>query len=449
MHSTYSPLKWLFKLSIPMILQGIISFGLGMTDTIMLGSIGEEAISASAIANQPVNIFITAVGGLGSGATILISQYWGSQQMEKIKRVISLSLKLVEGLGLLFFVACLLFAPQIISLFSSDSLVNESAQDYLRIIMFSFLFSGMSSILAASYRGVESVNIGLGVMCCSFSTNILMNWILIFGKFGFPALGVQGAALGTLISRAFEFCLVIIYLYFIDKKIKFRLRDLRGKMAVVRRQYFKYGVPVLFNDFMWSVALSVQMAVLSNLGTDVLAANSICNVITQFVFVFVYSMGNASTVLIGKTVGTQDKVLLKQCTKTLQISYVIVGIAGGLLMVLLRELILLPFNVSGNTREIALQFILTAATLMPVMAYTAPSMIGILRGGGDSTFVLCMDLLLVWLVAIPAGWIGGYLLKLPFWVVYLLLKLDEPVKFFIVSIRIKRFHWVKNLALEK
>lgn len=439
----------LSRLCVPMVLQGIISFSFGIIDTLMLGRLGEDAISASAIANQPVSIFLTAVMGLGSGTAVLISQYWGRSETEKIKDITVFALRiyvLLAGIGTML---CLIFPDLIIGFFTPDQVVRDLAGEYLRIVAFALPAVGLSNVISAVLRGMETVQITFAASLASFIVNVALNQLFIFGGMGIPAMGVAGAAAATLCARIAGLLIIGGYLLFRDKKLAFRLTDLRRRTGAMGYAFSQVGLPVMLNDLLWSVASSVQMGILSNLSIGVVTANSICNMVSQVVFIFVYSIADATTVIIGGLVGRGGMDRLKRTTRVLQRLFLLIGVAGCTIMLLIRNAILMPFNIEPATRQMTLEFITIAALLMICMAYTAPAMMGILRGGGDTRFTFFVDLGLVWLVAIPAGLVGGYVLDLPFWAVYLLLKLDEPIKAVIISLRINGWHWVRNVTQMK
>lgn len=434
------------RLCIPMILQGIISFSFGIIDTLMLGKLGEDAISASAIANQPVSIFLTAVMGLGSGMAVLISQYWGRNETERIKDVTAFAFRIYVWLAGAGTLLCLLFPNVIVGFFTPDQVVRDLAGQYLRIVAFAMPAVGLSNVISAVLRGIETVHITFTASLISFVVNVALNQLFIFGGMGVPPMGVAGAAAATLCARFVGLLIIGGYFLLRDKKLVFKLTDLKRRTGAVGRAFSQVGLPVMLNDLLWSVASSVQMGILSNLSIGVVTANSICNIVSQVVFIFVYSTADATTVIIGGLVGRGGMDRLKRTTRVLQRLFILMGVSGCVIMMLIRKAILLPFNIDPATRQITLEFITIAALLMICMAYTAPAMMGILRGGGDTRFTFLVDLGLVWLVAIPAGLIGGYILSLPFWAVYLLLKLDEPIKAIVISLRINGWRWVRNVT---
>lgn len=441
--------KNLLSIAIPIALQNLINFGVGMMDTVMVGSLGEVALSATSLANQPGFIFMITTFGIANGAMVMISQYWGKKEMETIRYVFGIAIKFAVILGLIFSVVILAFPRQVMRIFTPEEAIIAEGINYLRFIGFSYVFVGISNALTTTLRSIEVVKISVVVSLSSFVTNVALNYILIFGKLGAPAMGVAGAALATLIARMLEVVIVVTYVVAFDKRLKLKWKHILTTRMTLVKDYFRYGAPVIVSEVVWSVGMSVHAMILGRLGGDAVAANSICSVVQQFVTVFVFGVANGSAVIIGKTVGVKDFKLAHQYAKTLQLCYIGLGIICGLTMFFLKDAVISIYNISEGTKLITRQFLTVNSFIVFSLAYTAPSMVGILRGGGDARFVMILDLIFVWGVTIPFGAVAGLIFHLPMPLVYLCLKIDEPIKVIFSSIRLRGTKWMKNVTREE
>ena len=362
-------LKDLYKrvllLAAPMALQNMITFSVGLADNLMVGSLGELALSGVYAANQLQSILHMLVTGLGASMVVLASQYWGKKDTKNTKNIIGIGLKFSIGAGLLFLLAALFFPAQIIRLFTNEPEVMVEGLKYLRIIRFTYVFFCVTQVLVAAMRCVERVRIGLVLSIVTFVINVSLNWILIFGRLGAPPLGIQGAAIATLIARMVELPIILFYVRSVDKQLEIRCRDLLGSKSTLVRDFFRYGFPVILGDIFWGINLAVQGGIIGRLGPTALASASIANVVFSMISVGVYGTAGASAVIVGQTVGAKDYALLKRYTRDLQILFLIVGVFSGLTLFLLSDSILLLYKVSEETLVMTKQF-LTISSVMIV-----------------------------------------------------------------------------------
>ena len=259
-------------------------------------------------------------------------------------------------------------------------------------------------------------------------------------------MGIQGAALATLIARVAELGIAVVYAFFIDKKLELRPRDFLKRDKGLTRDYFRHGLPVVFNELLWSVGVSVQSMILGRLGEAVVSANQIASVIQQFATVFVFGIANAAAVIVGNAVGEGDMEKAGQRADWLKIVSLVVGVFAGGVILLIRPLAVGFYNVPAETKELAGQMVMVQAGIVFFVAITAVGIVGILRGGGDTRFALCIDLCSLWLVALPAGLLSAFVFKLPVLLVYASIKLDEPVKMIVIFWRLRNRNWMKNVT---
>ena len=292
--------KALMAVAIPIALQNLIGFGVNMMDTIMLGQLGQVQLSASSLANQPFFVFSMFSFGFAAGGSVMISQYWGKGDTDAISKIMAIGLKFVAVLSLVVTALVALFPSQIMGLFTADKQVIAEGVRYLKIIAYSYFFYGVSNCYITSLRGVEQVKISVAIYGTSFFVNVIINYIFIFGKFGAPAMGVAGAAIGTLAARVSELAMSVVYMEFFEKRTGFRFKHLFAPMdKALLGDYVKTSLPVAFNEIAWGFSTSVHAAILGRMGAAVVAANSIVNVVTQLAFVFLFGIANATALQIG------------------------------------------------------------------------------------------------------------------------------------------------------
>jgi putative MATE family efflux protein len=435
-------------LALPMALQNIITFSVGLADNLMVGSLGEFALSGVYVANQLQSILQMLIIGMGAALTILAAQYWGKRDTGSIKSIVGIALKCSVAAGVFFLIATLLFPEQILRLFTNDQEVLNSGLEYMRVIRFTYVFFSITQVLIASMRSVERVKIGMNVSIVTFFVNVSLNWIFIFGNLGAPALGIQGAAIATLVARILETLIMIFYVRIIDDRLCLRFKDLLKTNLALLKDFFKYGFPVILGDVFWGINIAVQGAIIGRLGAVALASVSISNVLFSMMGVAVYGTAGASAVIIGQTVGSGEYDKVKQYAKKLQILFLIIGVISGIALFIVKDYILLLYNLSEDTMITATQFLTVLSITIVGTSYQMSSLTGIVRPGGAIHFVLINDLIFVWLVVIPSALIAAFVFHAPPVVVFACLKCDQILKCAVAVVKVNRFKWIKNLTRE-
>ena len=428
-------------------LQNLISYAVNLADNIMIGDYSQTALSGVAMVSQVQFMLQMVVLGIGTGITVLCSQYWGKNQIEPIRRVTSAGTLLAIGAGLLFLVVTYCFPNQTLSILTNETAVITEGAKYMRILCWSFLLYAISNTLLYSLRSVETVRIGFVVTLAALVINVFFNYCLIEGNLGFPEMGVEGAAVATLTSRVVEFLIVVIYVCVIDKKIRWKPSCLFRLDKTLFRDYIRVGFPVIMSETMWGLAMTAQTAILGRLGDNTIAANSIATTIFQVVSVTTYASANAAGVLIGKTVGEGDIPRVKVYTKTLQVIFVCIGIATGTALWFSKDWILgLYSSINGETFDLAVQFIGILSITVVGTSYQVACLPGIVTGGGDTKFVLINDLIHQWLIVIPAAFLSAFVFHAPLWVTFLCLKADQILKCAVAAVKVNRYRWIRVLT---
>lgn len=440
--------KTFFTLFATVSLQSLIVFSVNLADSIMLGSYSEVAMSGVSLANQIQFLLQCVVNGVCNGLVVIASQYWGKKQTEPIRKVFSAALW--SGILISFVLAAAVFiAPSgVLGILSNETEIVAAGAEYIRIMVHTYIIFVISNVLIALMRSVESVRIGFYTSLMALVVNIGLNYVLIFGKFGFPELGAVGAAYATFASRVVELIAVVIYVLFIDKKIRLKIKDVFHVEKSYLRDFIKAGLPLVGSGSSWGVAMSVQTSIIGRLGAAAIGANAVVSPIFQVVAVLYGSSGTASGVLIGKTVGENDIPRVKRYTKKLQIMYLIIGVLSAGLMLLLRGAIIGFYDVTDETRALAETFLNILAVTVIGSAYEAPCLVGIVSGGGDTKFVLINDIIFMWCLVLPMSALSAFVFKWSIPVTFFILKADQIAKCFVAVVKVNRFKWIKKLTRE-
>lgn len=427
--------------------QNLIAFGVNLADSVMMGAYSETALSGVGICNNIQFFLNMAASGISSGMAVIASQYWGKKDTKPIHKVSSVAI----WLGIIFTAVIFAFAaiaPEtLIRLFTDKEAVIEQSVLYLDIIKHTYLMFTLSTIILSILRSVETVKIGFYVSLSSFAINIFLNYALIYGKFGAPEMGIRGAALATLISRFIEFIVTVIYLLFIDKKLKMKIKDLFVTDRQMIKDYFKTGLPLMMSSVSWGVAMSIQGAIIGRLIESAIAANSIATTIFQVATVICYASSNVACVLIGKTIGEKKPMeIIKKRSKNMQLIFLAIGVISSGILLLTKNLIIDFYDASPETIDITNQFIWVLSVTIIGTAYEAPALCGIVSGGGETSFVLKNDIIFMWLIVLPLSALSAFVFKFPVVVTFACLKADQVLKCAVALVKVNSFNWVKTVT---
>ena len=435
-----------------LILEQAVVLSVNLADNLMIGSYNETALAAVAAVNQIVFVVQQVIYGVTNGVIVLSSQYWGKQQTAPIRRLVSLGLRLEAALSLVFFAVVSLWPAQCVGLFVTDAAIIAEGVRYLHVIRFTFPFFAVTTVLLGAMRSVETVSLALKVSVVSLVTNCVINYILIFGRFGAPELGVVGAAIGTLAARALECGIVCVYVFCRDRKLQLRAAELGRSDPALRGDYFRTSVPIVLQAAMWGVLNAIQTAILGHMTASAVAAYSISS--TAFLLLKVTSVGacTAASIMVGKQIGSGGKQL-RTMVYTMQLLFVGLGAVLGTLLFFLRiPLLRIPllriYRISDETRYLANAFFLIQSVVLLTMSYQMPTNAGILRGGGDTRFALVLDLISFWAIVIPLSYLAAFRYHASPIVVVMLLNSDQVFKCIPAFLRVNHFRWVHSLTRE-
>ena len=446
--------RYLVSLTAPIALQNLITFSLGLIDTLMVSRLGNNEMAAVTAANVPVFLLISIVFGVQSGVGILISQYWGKKDLTSISRVIGVAAFL--GVSLALIVAVVLFAwpVAIMDLLSNKHHLSLLGAPYLRLIGFSYVFNMLSSIYVSAQRSVENAGFGMKLFGMSTVLNTGLNYLLIFGKCGFPALGVEGAALATLLSRVAEF-LVCLICALRSKLIPLDLRALLRPGWEMLRRFVKYASPVLVNELFWGLGNSLLTVILGHTTVSVafLAANGVMGNLNRLFLVVCFGLGAATAVMVGKAIGEgQSHDELMALAKTLSWVTILVGAVLAVIALVLVPLLFQPvifplFELYDLSAHLATTLAVTGFACIPLHAYSISAVTGILRAGGDVLWSTALDLAPQWVLALPLTALLALVLDADPWFVSLAIQAESFLKCPICLWRIRSRKWIHDVTL--
>ena len=447
----------LLSIAIPSSLQGLISFGVNVTDTVMVGSLGEFSIAGVALANQFSMLFMITCFGISAGMGVLTAQFWGKGDREAVCAGLSITLKISFAFSLLFVVVAGFFPASVMRIYTTDVNVITEGAAYLEWLSVSYMFLGFTTMITGILRTAGIVKLTLITNSVALVLNIFFNWMFIFGNLGAPRMGTAGAALATLICRTVEIFIIVIFLFIIDKKVRFRPRMLLWWDIDIFRNYLKNGVPVLISDILLATGINMTSVVLGRMGAAVTSAASIANTLNQLNLVFLMGVANAAGVITGNTVGAEKYKEAKEYGKTFLVLTVVISIFAASVILLIRGVIFKPFHIGGGivkifsvteeTEKLAGQLIYTLAALSPFWTMSFMLTKGILRSGGDTKFLMIADILFLWLVSIPLGFLTGLYLKWAPFIVFFFLRSDDVIKSIWCLFRFNGGKWIRNVAV--
>ena len=440
--------KSLGKIAFPLAIQNLISVGVAMTDTVMLGRLGETAISASSLANQLFFIFTFALFGLSGGTIVLCAQYWGKADTMTISKIMGITLRFSISVGIIFTFIGLVFPTQFMTLYTKDPDVIWAGVSYLHYVAPSYLLSAVTVIYLAVMRSMENVKISLCTSCTSFIVNVILNSIFIFGLFGAPTMGVAGAALATLIARGVEFTVAAVYSIWINRTFHFHFHHLFSWDRELFRDYFKYSGPVILSETLWGAGISVQAAILGNLGKYSTAASNIVSVVQRLTTVLIFGICDSATVLLGKKIGSGDEEGAKTEANTFQFLSGGLGFISAVLVFVIGNAAVSAgvFTMTAITEGYVRIMLYGAAGFVFCQSISAMNIVGIMRSGGDTRAAMLIDVGTLWLVSLPVGFTVGYVLHLAPPFVYLLMSCDEMLKVIICLWRYRKDKWLHNVT---
>lgn len=435
-------------IAIPIIIQNLISASLSMVDTVMISSLGQEAIAAVGVSNQLYFMYHIFCFGAYSGAGIFIAQYFGKGDNKMVKTTLGLALTMGAVVGTIFIIVAIFLPEFFLSFFSKDPKVLELGVAYLKTVGLSYLFQAGSFALAMACRGVRQTKIAMYASLIAFSTNTVLNYILIFGKLGFAPMGVTGAAVATVISRFLELAIMVFLIYKNpNHPLAGKWKELMSYDMTFVKKYFNTALPVIISETLWGFATVFNNAILASTGTTAIAAVQVAATVNNIFMVWTFGIGAASSTLIGNALGAGDFALAKEYAKKFKTLAIIAGTIVGLGLYFSIPIVNLLFNSTAEVAILVGSLVAIRALALPIIQINNVMQIGTLRGGGDTKFVMFVELASVWLIALPIVLIAKSYFGAGVVTLVALQTSEYLFKFLCFYPRTKTDKWVKNIAV--
>ena len=437
--------KQVFALVVPIALQNLINVAVQSADVLMLGRVGEEVLSAASLAGQ-VNFVLTLLFfGISSGAAVLTAQYWGKHDTRAIEKVLSIALRFSLVAGVAFAVAALAVPEVLMRIFTPHPVLIAEGAKYLRIVAPTYVTMSFTMIYLQAMRSVERVHISTVVFSISLVTNVIANAIFIFGLLGAPAMGIQGAALGTLIARAVELVIVVGYAVK-NSTIRLRAADFVRSHKVLLADFWHFSLPTIANEVLWGLGISTAAGIIGHLGPSAVAASSVSQVVRQLATVVCFGIAAATAIILGKTLGAGEIEKAAAYSKRLVKLAVLTGAGGSVLVLLVRPLVLGVMTLTPQAQDYLRFLLLVNCVLLPAMAFNCTMIVGVFRSGGDTRVGFFIDVFGLWCFAILLGFLAAFVFRWPVYVVYVILLSDEIVKIPMCIWRYRQGVWLKNVT---
>ncbi len=437
----------LASLVIPITIQNFITNAVNSADVFMLGYVGQTELSAVSLANQFQFLLSGFFFGISSGVVMLASQYWGKKDTNSIQAVMGIATKIAFAITFILALGAVAMPETLMRIYTNDEALVGIGASYLQIVGVSYVCMSFSQVYHCTLRGMERAQLSTVISSIALILNVILNAVFIFGIGGAPRLGVIGVAIGTTAARVTELILCLAdavrgKIFRLDLKVMF------GRHKLLFADFCKYSVPALINDFAWTFAFSTYSIIMGHMNADVVAASSVATTVRNLCTILCFALGSGASVLLGIKIGEgrldeAKRDARKSCQVTLAI-----GIATGAVILLLRPVVFLCFSLTERAAGY-LDFMLWISAYYVVgQAMNTLLIAGIFRAGGDSRFGMICDIIVMWFVSVPLGFLSAFVWKLPPMVVYFILCLDEFWKIPVVYVHYKKFGWLKDITRE-
>ena len=439
-------LRELLIIAIPISFQQLINASLNMIDVVMVGQLGETSIAAMGLSNQVFFVLILILFGATSGMAIFTAQFWGKNEIEPIRKVLGMSLIISTSVALIFTLAAVLIPETVLGFYTTDVEVIKLGSSYLRIVGFTYIPIAIATAYIAVLRSIQLIRMTVIVTIAALIFKTILGYALIFGIGGLPALGVRGAAIGTASGWTLELVLLLILVY-----------TQKTPLAANPLTFFSFDwsffvrvlttvLPAVANEFFWSLGISTYNAIYAHIGTDAIAAININATIEELGFVVFMGLGNACAVMVGNRIGAKRDAEAFEIVRRVIFLGVVFAIAVGVIIFFLRDVVVRLYDLSPEGVNNVRMLMLVMASCLWIRMFNFTVFIGALRAGGDTRFALIMEICSIWLIGVPAAYVGGFVLHLPVYGVYLMVILEEVAKAFVSWWRFNSRKWIHDLV---
>ena len=435
----------LLRLTIPLFLQQLLRVSVDTLNSIMLGSIDQIQMSAMSQANQIFFIYYAVCSGLSIGCCVLVSQYWGKKDVDSISTIIAHGLRTAFVFGLVVSVLVYAFSDRIMLLYSSDMMIVEVGASYLRKITLMYVACGLSVMIFGASRGVEQVRIVLFTNIISYSVNIILDYILIFGKLGFNPMGIDGVAIGTVVARYIELFICALF-FFNHVEIPFTIGDLKRFDNRLRKALFNVSLPIVAHEVVWSLGTSSGAMITGQLGKSAVAGYNVSSVLYDLLATIGNGFIPACGVVLGMSLGKGETEKAKRQAHSILLIAVIMGICIGIITYFVKDDFLKLYSLDNDAISYFRQFSNVLCFIWPFSCVEMVTMVAILRAGGDGKFGFYTDIVVMWLVCIPLAYLSAFKFNAKPWIIVGIIKCIIVLEAIAGFSRVLSYKWVKDLT---
>lgn len=439
-------LKCAMMIGLPVVMQNMVSSLVNTLDVFMLGQLGEVAITASAMSNQWFLLYLILANGIAAASAMFISQFWGKKDHKHIHNYMGILFFGTTALALVFMAVSIVTPERVIRLYSLDEAVIAEGTRYIRIISISFLLYAINCTCATSLRSIGETRIPMLASVVSLLCNTAGNCLLIFGMAGFPRLGIQGAAISTVLARMVELAISLGYICIKKPAVYGPVREYIKIPKEMLNRFFKYGSLVILGELVYAIGNNLYHVAYKYTGTEAQASLQIIMTLQGIALLFCGGFGTAASVMLGTMLGTGEFKKARECSKVLTVFAVLAGVAAGLLVAACSPVLLAFFHIGEEAKENVRIMIMIMALTIPLRTAVYMVICGILRSGGDNVYCFLGNLFGVWFIGLPAVFLTAVVLGLPVYVVYTMAALEEAGKLMICGPRALKGKWLRNLT---
>ncbi|MFD1176399.1 MATE family efflux transporter [Paenibacillus puldeungensis] len=438
--------KAAYKIAVPVTLQSLLMALLNLTDQLMVGQLGDVAVASVGISTKIYGIISVVLTGLSMGVSIYAAQFWGNKETKSVSQVLGLGLIVGFVFSFLFSAAVFMDSPLFLSMFTTDANVLEDGDIYLQIMSLGFVPVMLTLMYSAILRSTGHAKWPMYVSFISVGLNVILNYVLIFGHFGAPELGLKGSAIATLIARVTECLLIIGAVYRNRLPGAVGLKNLFIIPKPLIRRFFGTTYPLLLTELFWVLGDTAYAIIYSRMGTVEMTAMTITFPLQGICIGLLSGLASAAGVMVGNRLGANETDLaLDHAKRFIRLGIVVSLIVGGVIAAG-SWLYVSMFNISADAKQMGIDLVIVFAGFLWVKVSNMIMAGGILNSGGDSKFVFGMESTATWLIGVPSGLLLSFLWKQPIFLVYLVISLEEVVRFAFGYARIRSRKWMRNLV---
>lgn len=436
----------LIAIASPIILQNFFSSSLNFVDVFMVGQLGEKEVAAVGIGNQIFFLFLMFTFSIASGVSIFTAQYWGKKDIKNIHSTLGIGITFALAVSAFFTLAVILFPDTLIMIFNKDPKVIELGAQYIKIIALCFFVTSISSIYAFVLRSTEHVKFPMIASVTALLLNTFLNYLLIFGKFGFPELGVRGAAIATIIARGIEFGILLTFTYIRKYPIAAGLKDIFNYSKDMVKNYVKIWLPVMGQSMGWSLGYTMYSVIYGNISTESIAAYNIACSVERICLMLFTGLGSACSIMVGNRIGAGEEYKARDYSKNFLFLAFAFSIVIAIPLIMVRANVVNLYNLSDKSSLYLYYLLLVIACILLPRAMNITFHVGILKAGGDTFFSMIVDMGGIWLIGVPLAAVAAFIFKLPVYYVMAIAATEELVKMIVAYYRFFSNKWIHNLT---